>query len=344
MKRILVVRNDKIGDFMLAWPSFAMLKASVPESRIYALVPAYTAPLAAICPWIDEVIIDPGTQANKLAQQHLQQKLFDLKIDAAICLFVTGRIGWMLWRAKIPYRLGSATKWAQIFFNHRLSQRRSRSKKPEYQYNLDLIRYFLRSQQLAVHEPVAPYLRFSEEAIAKERKQLAQDYKLNSTLKWGFIHPGNGGSARNLTLQQYADFVLTLQNTYQIQWVLTAGPSEQNYAEHLKQLINLKGGNIALLNHDMHLTQFARILACADIFIAGSTGPLHIAGALDVSTVGFFSSRPSAVPLRWQTLNSTGRHLAFCPPPGKITRENMQLIDIQEAAQQTIRWMSSLGF
>ena len=67
MKRLLVVRNDKIGDFMLAWPAFAMLKASLPQARICALVPAYTAPLAGICPWIDEVIVDPGVTAGKSA-------------------------------------------------------------------------------------------------------------------------------------------------------------------------------------------------------------------------------------------------------------------------------------
>ena len=38
MQRILVVRNDKIGDFMLAWPSFAMLKASC-DCHVTALVP-----------------------------------------------------------------------------------------------------------------------------------------------------------------------------------------------------------------------------------------------------------------------------------------------------------------
>ena len=28
MEKILVIRNDKLGDFMQAWPAFAMLKAS----------------------------------------------------------------------------------------------------------------------------------------------------------------------------------------------------------------------------------------------------------------------------------------------------------------------------
>ena len=70
MKRILVVRNDKIGDFMLAWPSFAMLKRSM-ECHVTALVPAYTAPLARLCPWIDEIILDPGVRADKEQQRAL---------------------------------------------------------------------------------------------------------------------------------------------------------------------------------------------------------------------------------------------------------------------------------
>ena len=58
MEKILVIRNDKLGDFMQAWPAFAMLKASNPELKLTALVPSYTAPLAEICPFIDHVIID----------------------------------------------------------------------------------------------------------------------------------------------------------------------------------------------------------------------------------------------------------------------------------------------
>ena len=46
--KILVIRNDKLGDFVQAFPAFAMLKASNPELKLTALVPAYTAPLAQI--------------------------------------------------------------------------------------------------------------------------------------------------------------------------------------------------------------------------------------------------------------------------------------------------------
>ena len=41
--KILVIRNDKLGDFVQAFPAFAMLKASNSELKLTALVPAYTA-------------------------------------------------------------------------------------------------------------------------------------------------------------------------------------------------------------------------------------------------------------------------------------------------------------
>ena len=63
-KNILVVRNDKLGDFMLAWPSFAALKQAFPDARIVALVPNYTRPIAELCPWIDEILIDPTESAG----------------------------------------------------------------------------------------------------------------------------------------------------------------------------------------------------------------------------------------------------------------------------------------
>ena len=55
---ILVIRNDKLGDFMLAWPCFQTVKQAFPESTVYALVPEYTRPMAEICPSIDKIIID----------------------------------------------------------------------------------------------------------------------------------------------------------------------------------------------------------------------------------------------------------------------------------------------
>jgi len=59
-QKILVVRNDKLGDFMLTCPTFALLREALPAARIDALVQDYTAPMAERFAGIDTVIRDPG--------------------------------------------------------------------------------------------------------------------------------------------------------------------------------------------------------------------------------------------------------------------------------------------
>ncbi|PJG59153.1 glycosyltransferase family 9 protein [Aeromonas cavernicola] len=342
MKRILVVRNDKIGDFMLAWPSFAMLKGSM-ACHVTALVPAYTAPLARLCPWIDEVIIDPGVRADKLAQRALLAQIKAAVFDAAICLFSNSRNAMLMWQARIPYRLAPATKLAQVLYNQRVVQRRSRSQKPESEYNLELIRRFLADQQVAVVEPLTPFLRFADETLLQVREQLAAKLKLDVGRPWLMVHAGSGGSANNLSIAQYARIIIKLNKAYPaLQCVLTAGPGEEQMAEQLAAELLAHGGNGWIYRSNDGLPMFCQVLANAALFIAGSTGPLHIAGALDVPTVGFFPMRRSATPLRWRPLNSEGRHLAFSPPEESDHLEDMSQLDPESIVPAIANWVKQV--
>ncbi len=92
MKKLLVIRNDKIGDFMVCFPAFAMLKQSMPNVEITALVPSYTAPLAELCPSIDKIIIDT---ANKKIKMNLTVFYKRLKMSNLMRLFVLFQTGIM---------------------------------------------------------------------------------------------------------------------------------------------------------------------------------------------------------------------------------------------------------
>lgn len=336
MKKILVVRNDKIGDFMLAWPSFAMLKQSMPHAEVCALVPKYTQELAQLCPWIDKVIVDTQSQEdfssliNRIKGEHF---------NGAIALFSNTYNAKLLWKAKIPYRLAPATKFAQILYNHRLRQRRSQSAKPEYEYNLDLIRYFLAQQRVVSLEPHAPYLTFSEQELDVQREKLATQLSIGVEKQWCFVHAGSGGSANNLSLQQYAQLITKIVEQYpEFIFVLTAGPGETEKAQQLQAMLS----NVACAIYDKNdgICDFALSIACAELFIAGSTGPLHIAAAIDIPTVGFFPSKRSATSLRWQPLNSQGNHLAFAPPQTKSQQDDLTVLDMQQVAEKIIQWKS----
>ncbi|MCK2185049.1 glycosyltransferase family 9 protein [Halomonas getboli] len=344
--RLLVVRNDKLGDFMLAWPALAALKAASPRPHVSVLVPGYTAPLARACPWIDEVILDPGDDAGREGRRALLAKLKAGHFDALLTLFSTPRVGWLGWRAGIPLRLAPATKWAQLFYNHRVTQRRSRSAKPEYVYNLELAEALLEALGIeASTRPTPPYWPLEDDERARQRALVAEATGLDDDRPWLFLHPGSGGSAVNLTPEAYArlaadvDARLREADTAPA-WVITAGPGETDNADALCETLVASGLEARRLPPSPGLEAFARSLAATDLFIAGSTGPLHVAACLDRPTAGFYPSRRSATPLRWQTCNNEDRRLAFCPPEG-AHESDMASIDLAAAAEAIAAHLTS---
>ncbi|MDX5377362.1 MAG: glycosyltransferase family 9 protein [Halomonas sp.] len=333
---ILVVRNDKLGDFMLAWPALACLKAGAPEARVSVLVPSYTAPLARQCPWIDEVILDPG-DTGRAAQRELLERLRRERFTAMLTLFSTPRIGWLGWRAGIPCRLAPATKWAQLFYNHRIVQRRSRSAKPEYLYNIELAEALLEATgRTPAPRPSPPFWPLPPGMAVARRESLATEMALDTCAPWLFLHAGSGGSAVNLTSTQYAELATAVDSRLAArgirpQWLLTAGPGEEPTACELRDSLGARGLQAAVLPSRESLADFAMTLAVADLLIAGSTGPLHIAGCLNLATAGFYPARRSATALRWQTCNDATLRLAFSPPTD-AGESDMAAIDLQHAA------------
>ncbi|MDN6180313.1 MAG: glycosyltransferase family 9 protein [Halomonas subglaciescola] len=338
--RLLVVRNDKLGDFMLAWPALATLKQADSTLHISVLVPHYTAAMAAACPWVDEVVIDPGDAAERRAQNDLLARIKAGRFDAVLTLFSTPRIGWLSWRAGIALRVAPATKWVQVFYNVRIRQRRSRSEKPEYQYNVELAQALLQRLGKAYDAPAQPpFWPLDEAARSQARTRLLATLPASGSRKPRLIviHPGSGGSAVNLSLAQYAALAQRVQRRVDTQpqtqtgWLISAGPGEEAQAAELCQTLQANGLTAALLPASENVVAFGHSLAGADLLIAGSTGPLHMAGCLNIATAGFYPAKRSATALRWQTCNAAEKRLAFSPP-SDAKAQDMAAVDIPAAA------------
>lgn len=342
--KILVVRNDKLGDFMLAWPTFALLKQQWPEATLCALVPEYTRPMAELCPWIDEVLIEQRLESSLADILSLRHELRQARCDAMITLFSTSRIAIAGCLAGIPYRLAPATKLAQLCYNHRRRQRRSRSEKPEYAYNLDLALQLLHdlkglpageiekradNDYLPPNIP-RPLLQFDHSEIAPLREKLFTQHDLPADTRLVFIHPGSGGSASTLGLEKYAQLAHALVSTSPLAFVISAGPGEEDPAQSLQQALMPLPATV--LRPQNGLAELSRYLQLADLFISGSTGPLHIAAALDRPTAAFYPRHRSGSPLRWQTLNAAEKRLVFVPP-ADADEKDVASIDIAAAAR-----------
>jgi ADP-heptose:LPS heptosyltransferase len=335
---ILLIRNDKLGDFMLAWPALSLIKKQYPGARVSVLVPSYTQPIAELCPWIDDIITDDRREGTISDARHLAAKLRTHNFDVSISLFSELRTALALWLARVPLRYGPATKLAQLFLNRRLRQKRSLSLKPEYEYNIDLVKHYIAANDDNITEtPPPPYLSFDQKEVAGLRSEYSGLHDIAPDRKLIFIHAGTGGSAINLSQQQFADLAGFISNSHSAHFVLTAGPDELDTAEALSQKM---GDTEHSIYHSTEgLASFAKFISMCDLFISGSTGPLHIAGALNVNTAAFYPARRSATPLRWQTINEEKKRIYFSPE--KYTGSgDMQTIDIAACADSINRWLS----
>jgi ADP-heptose:LPS heptosyltransferase len=314
-KKILAIRNDKLGDFMLIFPALSLLKKAFPAAELYALVPEYTTPMADLCPWIDHVITD--TTTHKLSTvSELTGLIREHKFDAVIDFHPETMTSMAVFLSRIPHRFAPASRLVQLFYNHRLVQRRSHSKKPEFEYNIELARHMVKTfscdDKVAPDRP--PYLTIAESRQNTIREHYYESHHIDKDKKLIVVHPGSGGSAINLAIEDYAQLISLLASDHSLYFVITAGPGEASIAQSLSKHINKYPNHVHL--SDTGLKDFTEFLSITDILISGSTGVLHIAGALNVPTVAFYPGKRSATSLRWRTLNSEDKYIAFTSNDG----------------------------
>jgi ADP-heptose:LPS heptosyltransferase len=213
--------------------------------------------------------------------------------------------------SRIPHRFAPASRLVQMFYNRRLTQRCSYSQKPEFEYNTDLARFMIKHYVHGDTNTPAPppYLVIAESQRMNTRNKYYESHNIDKNKKLVVIHPGSGGSAITIALEDYAQLISLLGSDHRLHFVITAGPGEEHIAHSLSEKIREFQNHVHV--SDTGLRDFTEFLSIAYIFISGSTGVLHIAGALDVPTVAFYPEKQSATALRWRTLNSDNKYLAF---------------------------------
>jgi len=337
--RILAVRNDRLGDFMLAWPALQTLHRSLPDAELAVLARDYTAPMARLCRGVSAVLEDPGVGGEWASARALARLVRPCAFDAAVALFSRFDTALALALARIPLRVAPATKLAQIFYSRRLRQHRSRSDRPEWLYNLELAEFFLAC--LGVERPVRaepPFLAFPPADVAAARSALAGRLGVDAGRPLVFLHPGHGGSSPTLPAPAFARIGRALVETG-AGLILSQGPGDEQAVVAVSAALG--GTPHVVYRSTRGLEAYARDVAAADLFVAGSTGTLHVAGALDVPTAAFYPSRRSASAVRWQTLNTDGRRVAFTPPPG-AGESDFAAIDFDAAGARITRLLEAV--
>lgn len=285
--KILVSRTDRAGDLLLTLPIFRELRRAFPQARLCARVRPYTASIARLCPEIDEILIteDKSDIKSLLAEAKLlKQAGFDraIIVHPSAATIITIRL------AGIATRTGRASNLWQFLLNDRRIQKRSRNEKHEFCYNLDLISDMVKD---TLYRPYRFKLHKNQLETGREllaRSGFASERPV-------IIHPGHGGSAHNLAPEAYATIVSTL-NKMNVPVLISLGPGEEQLASHFGEPVT---GLKSFLTNLADFEKLALAFANCSAFIGGSTGPLHLAAALNLPCAAFFPPVRAMTPVRW---------------------------------------------
>ncbi|NQY25357.1 MAG: glycosyltransferase family 9 protein [Campylobacteraceae bacterium] len=290
---ILVTRHDKIGDFMLSLPMFKVLKTQKKDIKTFALVSKINYSFAKEISFIDEVILYDINNLHKTLKD-----IKKAKIDISISAFIDGSLGYLLFKAGIKTRISPATKLAQIFFNKRLKQKRSKVEKKEFEYNLDLLKKFDDTLELKYDYPLLNVEKKTKDDVLNTFKN---EYNIKSEEKIIAFHPGFGGSSDgNLSFDDYIRLAQSISKIENTRIVFTFGPDDLDSLEYIHKNIKV---DVILYQSSLSLMHFCALLSNFEVFVSTSTGPMHLAGAVNIKTLSFFGSSLFASSKRWATIS-----------------------------------------
>jgi ADP-heptose:LPS heptosyltransferase len=274
--KLLITRHDKIGDFITMLPVCKVLREQT-DHTVVMLVSPVNADLARSLDFVDEVIA--YTDDSKALIQTIRSYNFDVSISG----YIDMTLGKVLFKSGIPIRISPATKMAQIFFNKRVKQRRSRVEKREFEYNLDLLKAFDPGLVLDFKRPLLtiPDVNHHECVI---------------------FHPGFGGSSDgNLSLDDY--WKLAKKASERSDIVFTFGPDDQKTKAYFVSKTEDDNNRISIRDDFNTLLAFTKFIASSKLFVSTSTGPMHLAGLTNTKTLSFFGDTLFASAKRWGTIS-----------------------------------------
>lgn len=302
-ENILIVRTDRIGDVVLTLPLAGIIKKYYPGCRVTFLVNDYTKELPLSNKYVDEVItikMKNGKVKFKNSLAEIRNKNFDY----AIVVFPKFIIALLVFFSGIKFTIGSGYRWYSFLFTKKIYEHRKYAEKHELEYNVNLLK------EIGIKEDVNPVnikfdIEVNDDAL-NEVNLILKNYNPSGTNKIVIIHPGSGGSSVDLPLAKFREIIQLILSLKNVTVVLTGTETEKEICESLttdEKILNLAG--------KLSINQLIALISISQIFIANSTGPLHIAAALNVFVIGFYPKVLSCSAKRWGPY--TEKSIVFTP-------------------------------
>ena len=296
IKRILIVRTDRIGDVVLSTPTLTAVRKAFPKAYIAMMVSSETKEIVMFNPYLNEVIIYDKKVRQRGIFKTLQfaGRLRDKRFDIAFILHSTNRVNLVTFLAGIPKRVGYKRGKMDFLLTDTLDYKKRLGDKHEAEYSLDVLRHIgIKAEMSSL---VMPVDKKSENKIEK----LFRENGLKHGEKILVLHPGASDASKMWPHENFAKTADVLIEKFGLKTVLISGPEHVSLGEKVRKLTKHEP---VFLCGKTSIGDLAALFKKTSLFISNDSGPVHIACAVGVPVVSIFSRNEKGLsPQRWGPL------------------------------------------
>ncbi len=254
-RKIIVFKEDEIGDLVNVTPALASLRKQFPQAEITLVTQRFGLNLLRHCKDINSVTDDYSNLKGK----------YDLLID----LRGTPKSTWFALKNRPRIRLDRGTV--------RMRNRKLGKHPREIETNLQVIEPVMDAENL-VHDPVII-------VTEQERNEAEQFLKERNIGKFALFHTGARRILKKWPLERVAEIMKLLHTRYGLKPVIAG---DKNDSEDLQLLQPMVPFEIHQAAGEISLLTFAAMCEKATLFIGNDSGPFHIAAAMGTKSIALF--------------------------------------------------------
>ena len=286
-KNILLSRTDGIGDMALMLPMAGILKKNYPNIKIAVLGKPYSKDLVTACIYVDEFIDEKDFFEKTIT-------INNEPVDCIVHVRTNKAIAKRANKINIPKRIGTSSRlYHWVTCTNLIWLKRKTSHLHEAQLNIKLLQPIGIKKTATTAELAQLFGLKNIEVLLIENHKILKQKKFNV-----IIHPGSQGSSRDWPVQHFVSLINLLPTTL-FNIILTGVQKEQVL---IQQIVD--GANRPIINWvgQVALGQFISLVKNADALVANATGPVHVAAALGIHTIGLYPPIKPLHPGRWAPL------------------------------------------
>ena len=320
VRRILLLRLERIGDLLMTIHAIRDVKAIWPEAVVDLAVGVWNEPLARMIPGISRVLVATAPWLAR-DEHHDSWKTLVTRArdwrrrdyDLVLNFEPDIRSNLLAWIAGAHVRVGYSTGGGGALLTRAISY------DPSAHVSANA-RRLVAQAAAAVHAsanvdatsgPNVPSLTIPEHAEVRAASLLA-----TATRPLVGIHVSGGRLSKQWHLDRFSDVARYVAERHGATVVLTGSASDRAMVNEVKRLIG--SANTVDVAGALALPELAALLTRLDLFVTSDTGPMHLAGVMGVPTVALFG--PSE-PTRYGPLGSVSRVIRVdlpCSPCGQV--------------------------